>query len=914
MASAPARHLDSAACDRPPELEDRLREFWAVEKKAAQHVEAVRRDRGMLQDVCLLGVEVGARELNGCLVVLQLSCEEICDFVADEASSGEAVLDHTRAAVDCVTRLLAVYKSVADIFCAVLEKKSSSSSHQDRRVQICRVFSTEVDGIVLWIGCQLQFLSDLHQPVRVWCQVEVAPADCDFYFSAAQAIYIALGDLSRYKEMHSPDQTPPDFRYALSYYQRALLVRAPTGAVHKKFATVAKASACPFEVIFHLFLCQSAHDSPFNSRDLLLDLLENQRACARALPETHALSQLTARQHYDRFVSHLLSCVSICYSRTGSDTFRQHLDSMRRHLSTLLQTHAATAPHRECDGHVGADDDILNNLQNDLTAGFTIILSVLYAVVKKNKAWELLSEELKFQSSSSSSSPALDTDPDVLQMLVTRRLNDLRSVPGFLDGIRLVCVFLVCVTGGTGLGLYSSLQDDADKYRELSRFRITLQSVSVFFDWIKSNEIYHIIPVLDFKLWKQLEASLQSYFDVLRRVLGGTSDKLTADSVLAEDFALRGFSPLCHTIRCRFDVCVSNHRWSTKQVFAPPVIDSSCQSNIFALAAAAATVSSPQEALRIRLLRCQHTMDYLSARTVNLPRSCWPNCSRNLLSLSGDARSHSDASGEEIDICFADDLKAVLAVRHVCCSDVNKKLLSLLDCSLNMQSLGCAATSATPGYKAPKRNSMLLPGFNVTARTDGEAAGEGSDAATEEELCGHTPAPDDTDTRDVGVEDEAKRSIVDTNRHNSTYPQSAGILHVDMSSVAVGVPTSNLSKQISNRDNRKSQKGQEISARKMQSDALYGRMFPGQQIGIVKGSGFDAVQLPTIVLDVPNIAMRHGLNSRFSCLGIRIVFDYFLHVGHKVVGFLPVMCFSARIMWLFREFIFHRTIILTWNA
>ncbi|OQR86407.1 hypothetical protein ACHHYP_10579 [Achlya hypogyna] len=42
-----------------------------------------------------------------------------------------------------------------------------------------------------------------------------------------------------------------------------------------------------------------------------------------------------------------------------------------------------------------------------------------------------------------------------------------------------------------------------------------------------------------------------------------------------------------------------------------------------------------------------------------------------------------------------------------------------------------------------------------------------------------------------------------------------------------------------------------------------------------------------IVVDAANVAMRHGLNKRFSCKGIRLVFDYYLERGHKVIAFLP---------------------------
>ena len=42
-----------------------------------------------------------------------------------------------------------------------------------------------------------------------------------------------------------------------------------------------------------------------------------------------------------------------------------------------------------------------------------------------------------------------------------------------------------------------------------------------------------------------------------------------------------------------------------------------------------------------------------------------------------------------------------------------------------------------------------------------------------------------------------------------------------------------------------------------------------------------------IVLDVQNIAMRHGNNKSFNCKGIKIVIDYWQAKGHEVIGFLP---------------------------
>lgn len=42
-----------------------------------------------------------------------------------------------------------------------------------------------------------------------------------------------------------------------------------------------------------------------------------------------------------------------------------------------------------------------------------------------------------------------------------------------------------------------------------------------------------------------------------------------------------------------------------------------------------------------------------------------------------------------------------------------------------------------------------------------------------------------------------------------------------------------------------------------------------------------------IVLDAPNIAMRHGQNKLFSSKGIKLCVEYWENRGHKVIGFIP---------------------------
>lgn len=52
------------------------------------------------------------------------------------------------------------------------------------------------------------------------------------------------------------------------------------------------------------------------------------------------------------------------------------------------------------------------------------------------------------------------------------------------------------------------------------------------------------------------------------------------------------------------------------------------------------------------------------------------------------------------------------------------------------------------------------------------------------------------------------------------------------------------------------------------------------------------MEKPLIVLDVQNIAMRHGKDKVFSCKGIQLAVQYWMKNGHKVISFLPEYLFD----------------------
>ena len=89
-------------------------------------------------------------------------------------------------------------------------------------------------------------------------------------------------------------------------------------------------------------------------------------------------------------------------------------------------------------------------------------------------------------------------------------------------------------------------------------------------------------------------------------------------------------------------------------------------------------------------------------------------------------------------------------------------------------------------------------------------------------------------------------------------------------------------------------KGNHVGRNNKGNNNAYGGGNGGRHSG---GGGSTGGLRPLIVLDCPNIAMRHGQQramaqssehaSQFSCRGIALAADFFRLAGHRVVGFLP---------------------------
>ncbi|RLN86541.1 hypothetical protein BBJ28_00001487 [Nothophytophthora sp. Chile5] len=66
-----------------------------------------------------------------------------------------------------------------------------------------------------------------------------------------------------------------------------------------------------------------------------------------------------------------------------------------------------------------------------------------------------------------------------------------------------------------------------------------------------------------------------------------------------------------------------------------------------------------------------------------------------------------------------------------------------------------------------------------------------------------------------------------------------------------------------------------------------------QHAGFQGGLDADKERQRLIVIDAPNVAMRHGKGKTFSCAGIELAVQYFQALGHRVVAFMPDYMFQS---------------------
>ena len=109
--------------EHPSERKTLENKFKALEKKGFGIIEAIKKDKGKLQDLCLLGTAVGASDLSSCVHSLQEISAEALQLAIRIDSSPEMILDYFTYA----ERIWLVIKAILELFCALLDKSISSA-------------------------------------------------------------------------------------------------------------------------------------------------------------------------------------------------------------------------------------------------------------------------------------------------------------------------------------------------------------------------------------------------------------------------------------------------------------------------------------------------------------------------------------------------------------------------------------------------------------------------------------------------------------------------------------------------------------------------------------------------------------------------------------------------------------------
>ncbi|RLN57024.1 hypothetical protein BBJ29_001351 [Phytophthora kernoviae] len=79
----------------------------------------------------------------------------------------------------------------------------------------------------------------------------------------------------------------------------------------------------------------------------------------------------------------------------------------------------------------------------------------------------------------------------------------------------------------------------------------------------------------------------------------------------------------------------------------------------------------------------------------------------------------------------------------------------------------------------------------------------------------------------------------------------------------------------------------EVLSEKFETDFRAIMSIGAEHVDFQDGLEASKDQKRLIVIDAPNVAMRHGKGKTFSCAGIDFAVKYFQALGHRVVAFIP---------------------------
>jgi hypothetical protein len=678
-----------------------------------------------------------------------------------------------------ISILWQIYLSQLNIFISAFNKPHLYSSMKEHRDRILNNFIYLIkqfqDKIINLIEIILSSISKL---------IENKMMDHSFNITCNESIstlYLSIGNLYKMKESYMKEsyiyninndgeEYLEDKGKDLEYFHKANNYSPWVGNPYKSISSIYKSNGKIFESIYYLTRSMSVLSS-YDGHEPLLSLFEYIKRKTEELEVCNSFSAIKFNKHRQRFHYNFLTSVGLAYGRAGVDLLMSYIGICKKHLAMMLQmmkidcnkssinsiTTSLLSNKMEYKRDINCpiidlstiqSSSLIDHIVDDAYKSILMIISLLSIVMKKYNIKDILN--------------------NITLSNITYSVHSIKCIPGFFDLSRLlidiVCIFL-CGDEVHTIAI------------NCNHFKCVCKSINVFTMWLKNNQEFCIISLVDKELWVKLEDCMSVYYNSLP---SGDNDLINI--IVEEDKDLLNFLPLenCNNV----DIINNN-----KIIQQYLLIDNHLDKN----------------SLLIRITRFKDIIKYLS----------------NIDIVIGELEFNNDRIAST---CSKDNYSNNNNNNNLKILNINNKI----DLKVKSISNSCS-----------KRDSYSLL-FESSANKDINRI---------EAL--------NNDNNDNNNEIEIIKEKI--NKEEKFLDKK---LEVDNCNI-------NLQFQ-----SRILQNNQQLMKRKQQQkQQLYYNLKPNKP----------SKSNHLIVLDASNIAMRHGLNLKFSCLGIQLVLDFFNCQGQLIL-------------------------------
>lgn len=737
-------------------------------------------------------------------------------------------------------------------------------------------------------------------------------------------LFCSMGELRKFEISLLQNKDLVDWGQALSFYQNAINVSPFEGSLYRPLAQISQAQGDKFQTAYYLSLSLMSENSNHAARETLLEIFEANRTDAEIFPVVTALTRLSQQEHIDYFQPHFLAAAGIGYSRTSADTFPHHMERCRRHLSTTLQLliidilhelesgrgnkgdftqydHLGLLTHQSDNSRKSSCIESLftraSELSDMIRQALIILISLLESISLKHNLPELYkSVNWKHTYSNGNVSKFEPNELPIDEKLVLEKryaiqcLHKVQSIPGFLDLSRLLLGLISSLISseGVGIGTRTGVTSNVQETNTVTSILLTAtcSSVSLFFDWIDQHPEYHILSILDKTAWEQMESDLAIYLSTLSSLTKTTKIPISINApwkdgkstfevdavscLLRADISLQGFLPLRPLFRERYENFI-------KIIGAyQPISEALQQPNlpledIFHVCDLSVLLSSLLNSfiLVIYAHRCLQVVRSLCQKPITVGE---PPCG----------------------IFFDKFRQAIYPSSND--SSANRSLLD--DNIPNPPNCLCVIV-----YRPPmllRSSGFMTSGFGGKTAILTEAEflhGIRRDLAQDclQPMSNENMEVPDKSFDNPNVQGAVSKDMAEVEERASSILETIPVSTESISNLSQEDTGEIFPEAISpNVDECSAKLDQKLSTPQQSSDK--GLLRVNVPPAVVKKKNTSTrpikltkeVELPLIVIDTPNVAMRHGLNTKFSCRGIKLAIDFFHAAGHRVVAFLPV--------------------------